>query len=363
MPYLIDAHEDLAWDWLCFGTDYSRSLNEIRTTESGEIEEHRGGGTLFGWSEYSRGQVALIFGTYFIAPKKYAGGNWDRAVFSNARDYASLIKESAEYYHRLADRYPEKFRRVFSKHDLAAVLQPWKKEVAPSQPPMGILNLIEGSEGLGSLAELEEWWQLGARILGPVWAGTRFCGGTHEGKGFTKEGHQLLSALADIGYILDVSHMNDQSASTALDEFAGTVIASHANCRWLLKNPENQRQLSQDNVRRLVERGGVIGVLPYARFLRTDWTPADPDYQASLEDLADHVDAICQTAGSVDHVAIGTDFDGGFGWPNVPVEVNSIADMQKLAPILQNRGYTSAQVEAVFHGNWERILNQALPES
>ncbi len=362
MPYLIDAHEDLAWNGLSFGTDYSLPVADSRARETGEIEKHRDGGTMFGWPEYSRGRVALVFGTLFMAPGKYTSGAWDTMVFSTTREYNQLIHRSADYYQRLADDNPGKFKRVFSRCDLTSLLQPWKDGIE-SEPAMGILNLIEGSEGLGSLDELEEWWQLGARLLGPVWAGTRFCGGTLEGKGFSSEGRQLLGALAEIGYILDVAHMNDLSMSTALEEFEGTVICSHANCRWLLQNPANQRHLSQDNVKRMVDRGGVIGVMPYARFLRTDWDARDPSRQVSLEDLADHVDAICQIAGSAENVGIGTDFDGGFGWPCVPVDVQSIEDMQKLAPILQKRGYTLEQVEAIYHGNWERILNQALPES
>ena len=366
MTYLIDAHEDMAWNWLNFGTDYSLSLAEIRALEAGEIDSRRGGSSLCGWPEFSKGQVALVFGTYFITPQKYADGDWDRVVFANTREYTDLVRKSADYYHMLADKHPDKFRLVNSKRDLAAVLQPWQQNtisIDPTkQPPMGIVNLIEGSEGLGSLEELEEWWHFGARVLGPVWAGTRFCGGSLEGKGFISEGRQLLSALAEIGYILDVSHMNDESMATALNEYEGTVIATHANCRWLLKNPPNQRHLTQENVRRMVERGGVIGVLPYAKFLRTDWDITDPNHQVSLEDLANHIDAICQVASSAEHVGIGTDFGCGFGWPSVPKEVNSIADMQKLVPILQKRGYSTAQVAAVFHGNWERILNQALPE-
>ena len=367
MPYLIDAHEDMAWNWLSFGTDYTRPLAETRAKEAGVVDNHRGGGSLLGWPEYSGAQVALIFGTFFIAPKKYSEGDWDRVVFSNVPEYSDLVRKSADYYQMLEDRYPDKFRRVLNKHDLAGILHPWQQDTEminpDTRPPIGIINLIEGSEGLGSLSQLEEWWELGVRLLGPVWAGTRFCGGSQEGKGFTSEGRDLLSALAEIGYILDVAHMNDESMATALNEYEGAVIATHANCRWLLKNPPNQRHLSQDNVRRMVERGGVIGVLPYARFLRTDWDISDPGHQVSLEDYADHVDAICQTAGSANHVAIGTDFDCGFGWPSVPKEVNSIADMQKLIPILQKRGYTSQQIDAIFHGNWERILNQALPES
>jgi membrane dipeptidase len=363
MPYLIDAHEDLAWNWLCFKTDYSRPMAEIRAAEAGEIEKHRDGGTLFGWSEYTRGQTALVFGTWFMAPKKYSSGDWDVATFTTNKEYSDLVRRSADYYQMLTDTHPDKFRRVFNKKDLNTVLEPYKSGVPVVEKPVGIVNLIEGSEGLGSMEDLEEWWQLGARVLGPVWAGTRFCGGTLEGKAFTSEGHELLHTLSGIGYILDVAHMNDVSIATALDEYEGTVIASHANCRWLLNAPPNQRHFSEENVRRMIERGGVIGVMPYARFLRTDWDYRDSSRHVTLDDLANHVDAICQIAGNCDHAAIGTDFDGGFGWPCVPEDVNSIGDMQKLAPILQKRGYTLEQIEAVFHGNWERILNQALPES
>lgn len=362
MPYLIDAHEDLAWNGLNFGTDYTLPVAETRSQEAGEIEKHRDGATMFGWPEYNRGRVALIFGTLFMAPKKYRSGEWDTMVFSNNNEYHRLIQNSADYYRLLVEKNPDKFHRVLNRTDLDSVLEPWKVGHDTTHK-MGILNLIEGAEGLGSLDELEEWWQLGARLLGPVWAGTRFCGGTLEGGAFTSEGRDLLNALAEIGYILDVAHMNDVSMTTALEEFQGNVICSHANCRWLLNNPLNQRHLTQENIRRMVERGGVIGVMPYARFLRTDWDPRDASRQVTLEDLANHIDAICQIAGSANHAAIGTDFDGGFGWPCVPADVKSIEDMQKLAPVLQKRGYTLEQVEAIFHGNWERILYQALPES
>lgn len=363
MPYLIDAHEDLAWNWLCFKTDYSRPIQEIRAAEAGEIEKHRDGSTLFGWDEYTRGQVALVFGTMFMAPKKYSSGDWDVATFATNKEYSQLIHQSVDYYRMLTDSHPEKFRRVLTRSDLATVLELHKDKSPSTEKPVGIINLIEGAEGLGSMEELEEWWQMGARLLGPVWGGTRFCGGTIEGKAFTSEGHELLHALSSIGYILDVAHMNDVSIATSLDEYEGTVIASHANCRWLLNAPPNQRHFSEENVRRMIERGGVIGVMPYARFLRTDWDHRDPSRHVTLDDMANHIDAICQIAGSCDHAAIGTDFDGGFGWPCVPDGVNSIGDMQKLVPILQKRGYTLEQIEAIFHGNWERILYQALPES
>ena len=83
--------------------------------------------------------------------------------------------------------------------------------------------------------------------------------------------------------------------------------------------------------------------------------------RVSLEAVADHIDHICQLSGSHDFVAIGSDLDGGFGTEQSPKEIETIADLQQLAPILQRRGYKDKAVEAIFHGNWLRFFLQHLP--
>ena len=80
-----------------------------------------------------------------------------------------------------------------------------------------------------------------------------------------------------------------------------------------------------------------------------------------LEDSLDHMDHVCQIAGSVRHSAIGSDLDGGFGTEQTPRDFNKITDLQKLAEILSSRNYSDGDIDLIFHGNWLRFFREALP--
>jgi membrane dipeptidase len=365
VPYIIDAHQDLAYNILTFGRDYSLSASETRKREEHTENIQHNGYTLLGWPDYQAGQVAMIFSTLFIAPEAHKSGEWETQWYDTPSKAYKLHRKQLDVYHRLSDTHPDQFQLVTNRQTLAKCLAEWEKSPAEYPTlthPVGLVPLMEGAEGLLNLENLEEFWESGLRILGPVWAGGRFCGGTFDPGGFTGEGRELLETLADLGYILDISHMNEDSALEALDRYEGTIIASHANARALLRGASNERHFSDKVIARLVERGGVMGVLPYNKFLKIDWQTGDDRRQVTLDTLAAHIDHICQIAGSVNHVAIGTDFDGGFGWPDVPQEVNTIADLQKLEPVLKARGFQSNEISAVFEGNWHKILERALPE-
>src|SRR3954452_19379611 len=94
-----------------------------------------------------------------------------------------------------------------------------------------------------------------------------------------------------------------------------------------------------------------------------------PDWQrgvtqpavVGLENLADHIDRICDLAGDRAHSAIGSDLDGGFGYEQTPRDLNTITDLQKLADILSKRKYRDADIGAIFHGNWIRFFRETLP--
>ncbi len=363
MPFIIDAHQDIAYNMLTFGRDYRRSALEIRQLEQDTPTIAHTGQTLLGWPEYQAGQVAVIFNTLFIAPRRYQGGDWDTNSFADFGQAYRLTRAQVDFYNRLCDESPEMFQRILNRCDLKTVLAPW--EQTPAVPPkvthpVGLVTLMEGAEGIHHPDELEEWWQLGVRAIGLVWAGTRLCGGTHEGEGFTREGYAFLEVMAELGFTLDISHMNELSANQALDTYPGTVMASHANARALLM-PSFQRHLSDTVIRKLIERGGVMGILPFNRFIKPDWTLADGREAVSLAHVIAHIDHVCQLAGSAAHVGIGTDFDGGFGWPAVPVELNTIADLPKLGPLLVERGYSSGDVANILGGNWLRHLERTLP--
>jgi membrane dipeptidase len=82
----------------------------------------------------------------------------------------------------------------------------------------------------------------------------------------------------------------------------------------------------------------------------------------TLRDVAAAVDHVCQITGSVNHVAVGSDFDGGFGAESAPAEIDTVADLSLIGPALAERGYGPAEIEAVLAGNWLRLLRRGLPE-
>jgi membrane dipeptidase len=379
MSFIIDAHEDIAYNALTFGRDYLRSALETRRLEQDALTPQRTGHSLLGWPEYQRGQVAVIFATLFLAPRRYQGGTWETQVFADSGEAHRLMENQLNFYRRLGDEHPDAFHLIYNKKDLREVLEPWEKEPAnlpasdssasENQPqktithPVGLVLLMEGAEGVRAPEEMEEWWEKGVRLAGPVWAGTRFCGGSYEPGEFTSEGYALLEVMGELGYTLDISHMTEVSALQALERYEGPVIASHANARALIKGVRGERQLTDRTIRRLIERDGVMGALPFNRFLRPDWADSDDRQLVTLHTLAAHIDHICQLAGDALHAGLGTDFDGGFGWPAVPYELNTIADMQKLAPVLAEYGYSEESIGNILANNWRHHLERILPET
>ena len=140
------------------------------------------------------------------------------------------------------------------------------------------------------------------------------------------------------------------------------MIASHANAAALLKGLESNRFLSDRVIRGLLERDGIIGVVPYNRFLVPGWTIRDGRQIVSLEHVVAQIDYICQIAGDARHVGIGSDFDGGFGLQSVPAEIDSIADLGKIGDHLIEKGYSEEDIAAVLGQNWLNYLTDHLLE-
>jgi membrane dipeptidase len=200
-------------------------------------------------------------------------------------------------------------------------------------------------------------------MIGLAWAGTRYCGGTDEPGPLTDEGRELISAMADFNFILDLSHMDEASAYESLDRYEGPVMASHANCAALMRGSDTNRHLPDDVIRGLIERDGVIGSIPFNAFLKPGWKRASGSRrdEVPLDALIAHIDHVCQLAGNSLHAGIGSDFDGGFGLQSIPPELDSIADLPLIAAKLIERGYSESDAENILGGNWLRFLRRNLP--
>lgn len=375
-PLIVDAHQDLAWNMLTFGRDYTRSAFETRRLEARTEIPRLNGDTLLGWSEFQRGRVVLIFATLFAAPIRKQEGEWDIQCYRDADQAYSLYRQQLDAYQRLVDEHPDKFTLILDRAALQAHIAAW--EAAPpwqspdseqseeSEPdpglPVGLVLLMEGAECIRHVDELTEWWQGGVRLLGPAWTGNRYCGGTGEPGRLTTAGYELLEAMADLGFILDLSHMDPPAALQALDAYPGQIIATHANPLALMPREESNRFLPDVLVEAILERDGVIGVVPYNRFLDPNWVKGMRRELIGIEKVAAVIDHICQVAGDAAHVGFGSDFDGGFGWQHVPYQIDTIADLHLLTPLLSEKGYRDTDMAAIFGKNWLGVLQSALPE-
>ena len=219
-----------------------------------------------------------------------------------------------------------------------------------------LVLLLEGADPLRTPDDLPGWFDAGLRMVGLAWRRTRFAGGTKEPGPLTREGLELIRHLDEFRIIHDLSHLADKSFHQLLEHTRGPVMASHSNCRAIVPT---DRQLSDEMIRAIIERDGVIGVNFYDQFLLP---PADyGKRRATLADVLRHMDHICQIAGDARHVGLGTDMDGGLGRDEIPQEIVTAADLPKVAEALRAAGYNEADVKGIMGGNWLRFFDAALP--
>lgn len=363
---IIDSHEDIAHNIISLGRDYTHSAHDIRKSEAKTDIPVAAGNALLGWPEYQAGNIAIVFGTLFCGPARLSKSPIKKGTYNTPEEAHICYRENLDAYRKLADDHPDKFRLIFSAADLQNHWQQWQAHLdAPGEvpPPVGIVILMEGAEGVREPAEVERWAEWGVRLIGPAWAGNQYVGGTREPGPLTKAGYALLDHMAACGLILDISHMDHQSARQALDVYPGQVIASHSNAEALIRDVNTNRHLKDETIQQLIERDGVMGIIPYNTFLDTEWKTRGGRESIGLEMVADQIDHVCQLAGNTRHVALGTDFDGGFGVEAVPHEIDTIADLVKLVPQLTKKGYNQDDIAQILSGNWFRILQENLPES
>jgi membrane dipeptidase len=236
----------------------------------------------------------------------------------------------------------------------------WKQAIENPAAPLGLILSMEGTDPIVTPDQVQEWWDAGLRAAGLAHYGRgQHAYGTGVSGPLSEAGIAILHEFERVGMILDVTHLCDESMAQALDEFGGHVLASHHNCRALVPG---HRQLTDDQIRQLIGRNAVIGAALDAWMLYPDWVRGKTQPEVvGLDAVADHIDHVCQLAGSARHSAIGSDLDGGFGNEQTPRDLDTIADLQKLADILLARGYSDADVDLIFHGNWLRFFLEALP--
>jgi membrane dipeptidase len=355
---VFDAHLDLAWNALDFNRDLKQPVEAIRKSEiEQKIPGKSRGVNTVSFPELRRGKVAVFIATLLARQLRWgplaAANRYAHMEAAYAAAYGQLY-----YYKALEAQGYLRFIRDGASLD--AHVKAWQANETGHEP-LGFILSMEGADPVLSPEQVDEWYAAGLRIIGPAHYGVSpYAHGTGTAGGLFPPGKPLLKAMERVGMILDVTHLSDQCFDEALDAYNGPILASHHNCRALVPD---QRQLTDEQIQRLVSRGAVIGSALDAWMMVPGWVRGESTPEKTgvkLEHMIDHIDRVCQLAGNARHAAIGTDLDGGFGREQSPMDLDTIADLQRLPDMLKARGYSAADVEGIMYGNWVRFFKEHL---
>lgn len=325
-----------------------------------------------GHFDYPRMKAGGLDAEFFAAyvPAKYAG--------KGAAAYCMKIMETI---HEMADKYPQWVRFSTSTSDIKNAVHDGRR---------AILIGIEGGHAIeDSLELLRAFYRFGARYMTLTHTNTNnwadSSGDEAKHNGLTPFGRDVVLEMNRLGMLVDISHVSDKTFYDAIATSKAPVIASHSSSRALADHPRN---MTDDMLRALSKNGGVVMVNFYPVFLSTDVARASkerderlkpeiaklrekdptegPEYQAAVKKLneenplpkvpytaiVDHIDHMVKVAG-IDHVGIGSDFDG-IG--EVPQGMEDVSHLPAIPEELKRRGYSDADIRKIMGENFMRVF-------
>lgn len=346
---IVDGHLDIAYNAQEYGRDPLITTEQTRLIDS---TDHPNGQATISFPQLREAGVGLIFGTLFALPESAPYATPAEKFYRDPQGAHRLAMQQFDYYRRLVEVENNHLRLVGDRASLDEVLTSLNGN---SQPLLGIVPLMEGADPIQVPEELELWVEKGLRMVGLAWDDTRYAAGAWRGSkhGLTNEGRVLLEIMNEFNLILDLTHMSEKASLEALDQYEGTVVATHSNCRALVPG---ERQLSDIQIRAIGQRGGVIGIVLFNGFLRAGYKKGDPKELVTLDHVIAHIDHVCQTVGDARHVGLGSDLDGGFGSGDIPAEIDTATDLPLIADRLLKSGYDETDVAKIMGGNWLNLL-------
>ncbi len=310
---IIDAHEDIAFHLNYFKRDFVNPEMHCMIT----------------LPALKKGNVRMVFNTVFIHPK-----HKPHRTIQSGLDQLST-------YEKIYDKFSDDVYQIRDTEDLNKF---------GNDTRIGFLTLIEGADPIENVSKLEEFYNRGVRIIGPAWNNkNQYASGNDTEDGLSEEGVQLIKRMNELGITLDLSHLNEKCFWESIKLTNLIPIATHSNARALTDHPRN---LKDEQLKAISERGGVIGIVLYNYFLKTgENTP-------TLENVFAHADFMINLCGE-DHVGIGSDMDGA-RIEDFPEELRSIADLPKIADFFLKKGYSEKRVEKIMSGNFLRVMKENL---
>jgi membrane dipeptidase len=351
---LFDAHLDLALNGVDWNRDLRCSVDDLRAQERalGMTDPGRTGATL-SFPEMRTAELGLCLSTLLARQEKEINHSfgWTSPQTCYAMAHAHLA------WHRAMERAGY-LRSIRTKHDLKAHLNEWQHH--PQTTPLGFIQTMEGADPILVPGTIDEFHDHGLRAIGLTHYGAnRYGGGTSCEVGLAVDAIPLLKRIEELGMTVDVTHLSDVAFWQVLDYFNGRIHASHQNSRRLAPW---QRQFSDEQYKAVIERDGVIGVALDIIMLQPGYVRRVSERLVTLERVVENIDIIVQLAGNARHVGIGSDLDGGYGVEQTPSDFDRFRDLQRIADLLERRGYSAADIAGIMHGNWIRFFCEVLPD-
>jgi membrane dipeptidase len=332
---LIDGHNDLPW--------------VIRTYEGGPRDVHAYDlmSRTPGHTDIPRMREGMVGGKFWSVwiPTQVAGPGAARVQL-----------EQIDITRRMIDAYPEHLELALTADDAVRIYR---------QGRIASMIGMEGGHAMeNSLAALRTFYDLGARYMTLThsanidWADS--CCEAPEHDGLTRFGEEVVREMNRMGMLVDLSHVGFQTMHDALDVTEAPIIFSHSSAYGVTPHPRN---VPDDVLERMAENGGVVMVTFVTVFVNEDlmrWQALPPDQRtgpapvATLSDVADHIDHVRRVAG-VDHVGIGSDYDGA----TMPQGLEDTSTFPALLAELSRRGWTEAELRKLAGENVLRAWREA----
>ena len=349
--FIFDAHLDLAMNALEWNRDLTKSVYQIRESEKGMVDKPDRGNNTVSLDAMRKGNIGICVATQIAGIKnKINPHGWSSMEQAWAQTQGQLgwykeMEKNGEMYH------------IYDLNTLDNQIENWQKET--KKKPIGYILSLEGADSLVNIDYLEKSYMLGLRAIGPAHYGPGvYAHGTDSNGGIGQKGKELVKKIEELNLILDVTHLSDTSFWETIEIYNGNLWASHNNCR---KFVNHNRQFSDDQIKEIIRRDGVIGVPLDAWMMVPNWIRGESNPEAmgvSLNQMIENIDHICQLSGNSNHVGIGTDLDGAFGIEQTPTDIDTIADLQKIPLMLKKIGFSENDIEKVMNKNFISFLRR-----
>jgi membrane dipeptidase len=260
--------------------------------------------------------------------------------------YAETFNDITRWNSFITTR-PSQFLRVEGSADF---------ERAKTVGKIGIVIGQQNSEHFRTVQDVDRFYALGQRVSQLTYRGNRIGGGSSDARdiGLTKYGAAIVERMNHTGMAIDISHCADRTSLDAIEASKRPVLVTHSNCRSLV--PYSSRCKTDEAIRRMAVRGGVMGVTMVRAFVSSGAT-------ATIETVLDHIDHIAKLVG-VEHAGVGSDvdLDGRDPPAHSPrkYDLDGIDYSKKiydLAEGLVQRKYSNQNIELILGGNFKRVLS------